>query len=95
MTRHHSPGLIAQEMPCFHRKAKCYGLWVRRALVGSETWAGLEDREVWKLRGYFRPTQMKGTLEDKPDRNTDTEDLKEMWQERWQARGQWELGFTL
>ena len=59
--------------------------------MGSETWAGLEDREVWKPRGHFRPTQMKGTLEDKPGRSTDTEDLEKMWQ----ARGQWELGFTL
>jgi len=53
---------------------------------------GLEDRELWKPRGHFLPTQMKVASENKTGGST--EDLEKKWQERLQARGQQEFGFT-
>lgn len=54
----------------------------------------LEDRELWKPRRHFRPTQMKVASENKTGGSTDTEDSEKMWQARLQARGQQEFGFT-
>jgi len=53
---------------------------------------GLEDRDLWKPRGHFCPAQMKVASENKTGGSTDTEDSK--CQERLQARGQQEFGFT-
>lgn len=55
---------------------------------------GLEDGELWKPRGHFRPTQMKVASESKTGGSTDPEDLEKMQQESLQARGQQKFGFT-